>query len=372
MIITRKIQIYVSEQDTELKKKFISTLYDWRFLIRKAANTVVAHKFCQDQIRDFIYLKDEIKDKFYIKDTLKEEKGMSEQNTTYRVLSDMLKGKVPSDIYACLNQAIANTYKETKSEVLSGKASLRSYKNNIPLPFSAKALSNIHWASEDKRFYFTLFGLPFACALGADRSNNKVIIERCISGEYKICSSSIAIDDHKKKIFLYLCIDIPKKQIELKQNKTTYAFLSASAPVVYINANSDWDVNLTDKAYEIGNKEEFLHGRLQIQAALRRLQMAAKYNKGGKGRKRKTQCIDRFHEKEKNYIGTKLHTYSKLLVEAAKKAESSKIVLVNQETRQKEANADELLLRNWSYYGLIEKIKYKAELHNISVESINI
>ena len=132
MIITRKIQIYVSDEDTKEKKEYIHTLYSWRDLVRRGANMIVAHKFTQQNIRDFTYLKDEIKDKFYVKDILKEGKGMSEQNTTYRLLSDMMKGKVPSDIFSCLNQAVAHTFKETVKDLNIGKASLRSYKNNIP------------------------------------------------------------------------------------------------------------------------------------------------------------------------------------------------------------------------------------------------
>jgi hypothetical protein len=93
------------------------------------------------------------------------------------------------------------------------------------MPFSAKSLSNIHWNEENKRFYFTLFGIPFGVALGRDRSNNQVVIERCISGEYKLCSSSLQIDDAKKKMFLLLCVDIPKKETELIKGKTLFAFL---------------------------------------------------------------------------------------------------------------------------------------------------
>ena len=82
--------------------------------------------------------------KYNVSDTLKKEKGMSEQNTTYRLISSMLKGVVPSDVYTCLNQNICKTVKETISDVSRGEATLRSYRNNIPMPFSAKQLSNIH------------------------------------------------------------------------------------------------------------------------------------------------------------------------------------------------------------------------------------
>jgi hypothetical protein len=118
MIITRKIQVFVYDTDVAQKKEYIHTLYSWRDLVRRGANMIVAHKFAQQNIRDFVYLKDEIKDKFYVKDILKEGKGMSEQNTTYRLLSEMMKGKVPSDIFSCLNQSVAHTFKETEKDMI--------------------------------------------------------------------------------------------------------------------------------------------------------------------------------------------------------------------------------------------------------------
>lgn len=369
MVITRKIQVYVCEADKEQKKNLIHTVYEWRDLVRRAANKVVSHKFVQENVREFTYLKDEIKEKFYVKDLLKEGRGMSEQNTTYHVLSDMLKGKVPSDVFACLNQTLAKTYKETASDINTGKASLRTYKNNIPIPFSAKAISNIHWHEEDKRFYFTLFGVPFACALGSDRSNNQSVIERCIGGEYKICSSSLQIDDNKKKMFLLLCVDIPKQETELDPEKEMLAWLDIDTPITYavsIRAKKDYDSGL--KKFTIGTREEFFHRRTQIQAAVTRLQAACKYNEGGKGRKSKLAAIDRFHKKEDNYVTTKLHLYSRLLVDAAVKHHCGKIVLMDQSQKEQEAKENELVLRNWSYYGLKDKITYKAKMYGITVE----
>lgn len=373
MIITRKIQVYVSESDAAQKKDYIHTIYGWRDLVRRTANMIVAHKFVQQQVRDFVYIKDEIKDKFYIKNILKEGKGMSEQNTTYRVASDMLKGKVPADIYSCLNQAVANTFKETVKDINTGKASVRSYKNNIPIPFSAKAISNIHWNNEDKRFYFTLFGIPFGCALGRDRSNNQSVIEKCINGEYKICSSSIQIDDKKKKMFLLFCVDIPKKEVQMVEGKKMYAFLGVMNPIVCtteVNAKNEYDSGM--KVFEIGTKEEFNHRRLQIQEAVKRCQVNNRYSVGGKGRKRKCQAIDRFRNKETNYVDTKLHTYSRMLVDMAIKHKCSEIVLMSQKKREDEAksgneNGDNYVLRNWSYFGLKTKIEYKAKSCGIKV-----
>ena len=122
--------------------------------------------------------------------------------------------------------------------------------------------------------------------------------------------------------------------------------------------------------FVIGNKEEFLHRRLQIQDAVRRCQINNRYTRGGRGRKKKCQAIERWHEKEKHYVETKLHTYSKLLVQEAVRHRCGTIVLLNQREREDAAQAEyhngkPFLIRNWSYYGMKEKISYKAAMHGI-------
>lgn len=360
-IITRRVKIFVAEQDTQLKKDYIHTIYEWRDAVRKAANMVVAHKFCQQNIKDFIYLKDEIKEKFYVKDILKEGKGMSEQNTTYRVLSDMLKGKVPADIYSCLNQSIANTFKETYSDVMRGKASVRSYKNNIQIPFGKKNLDAIRWNEDDKRYYFSLFGIPFGITLGRDRSNNKVIIQRCLSGEYKFCGSSIMIDDKDKCFYLYMTVSLPEEKHELQKDKTCIAMLAVAHPIVAQVDGQEW-------TEYIGTAEEYLYRRRQIQEGLKRAQMNAKYSVGGRGRKRKTQAIERFRDKESNYVQTKMHEYSRRLIDYAVKNKCSVIYLVATQENEERNKENDLLIRNWNYSGLLNFIEYKAKRAGIKVE----
>lgn len=396
MVITRKIEIYVCESDKELKKEFMNTVFGWRDAVRKAANLIVSHKFVQQNVRDFMYLQEDVRErflivdkqgkakvKFNVSDILEKGPGMSEQNVTYRLISSMLKGKVPADIYSCLNQAVAKIFKETVTDVNKGEAALRNYKNNIPIPFSAKSISNIHKAA-DGHFYFTLFGVPFACMLGRDRSNNEAIIERCINGEYKLCSSSIAFQKvisrdtgkKKNKLFLYLCVDIPKKEVELNPKKSMYCYLGLSHPIEYnyeVLAKNIYDSGV--KWSYIGTAEEFLYRRVQIQAAMKRCQQNCRYTSGGKGRKRKLQALNRFEEKEKNYVQTKLHTYSRMLVDKAIKNHCGTIVLVNQEPREEEAkvdnqNGEPFVLRNWSYYGLKTMISYKAKMVGIEVITV--
>lgn len=416
MIITRKIEIYVYDTDPAQKKNYMQTLYSWRDYVRKAANLIVSHKFVQMNVRDFMYMQDDVLErllieeparkkinpktgkeiiKYNISDILRKGKGCSEQNTTYRLVSSMLKGKMNSDIYSCLNQVVCNTFKETSADIYKGDASLRSYKNNIPIPFSAKTISNIHPVDEEymdretfeikktKRYYFTLFGIPFCLRLGQDRSNNQSIIDNMIKGIYKLCSSSIGFEktvdrltgQKKQKLFLYLCVDIPKAEEKTDKNKIMYAYLGIDVSIRYsvsINAKKKYDSGT--KFFDIGSKEEFLHRRLQIQEAVRRCQTNNKYNCGGRGRKRKTAAIKHWHNVEENYVNYKMHVYSRELINRAIKYKCGKIVLLNQSPQEEEAKllaarGQPFLLRNWSYFGLKTKIQYKADKVGIEIIS---
>jgi transposase len=185
---------------------------------------------------------------------------------------------------------------------------------------------------------------------------------------------SLQIDDAKKKMFLLLCVDIPKKETELIKGKTLFAFLGVMNPITYttdINAKNESDSGF--KVFSIGTEEEFNYRRRQIQEAVKRCQINNRYSVGGKGRKRKCQAIERWHEKENNYVDTKLHTYSRMLVDAAIKYKCDTIYLMRQEPREDKAkednkNKEPFVLRNWSYFGLKQKIEYKAKLYGITLK----
>jgi transposase len=161
--------------------------------------------------------------------------------------------------------------------------------------------------------------------------------------------------------------------VKLDEKKTLYAFLGVMNPIICtcdVNAYKEYDSGM--KMFEIGTAEEFNHRRRQIQEAVRRCQVNNRYSVGGKGRKKKCKAIDRWHEKELHYVETKLHTYSRMLVDMAVKHKCGKIALLCQQPREDEAKEDNMngepfVLRNWSYYGLKEKISYKAKMAGIKV-----
>lgn len=378
MIITRKIEVFVCESDKDLRRSYYEKIYDMRNVARDAANAATSHLFMLDN--KIPYLDEESKKSIQFVGT-KGDKS-SRQNAAYCLMSSLFKDKLNEigatvAMLANLAQYVSKNYQEDKKMGL-WKRSLRSYKGTIPMPFQGKQFYDLRFAeytddqgNSHEGCFFTLEKIPFQMRFGRDRSGNRLIVERVISGEYKMCTSSIKVDG--KKIFLLLCVDIPKKEVEVNPKKTMYAYLGAFNPIVCtcdINAYKDYDSGA--KIFEIGTMEEFNYRRRQIQEAVRRCQVNNRYSVGGKGRKKKCQAIERWHEKESNYVDTKLHTYSKMLVELAVRHKCGVIHLLNQEPREDEAkdanaNGEPLILRNWSYYGLKEKIAYKAKMYGIKL-----
>ena len=360
MIITRKIQILVNEDDKGKRKEYYDKLFSWLHICRESANILSSHLFTLDNIKNMIYLSEETKVK--LADIAKDESGIlntSYQNSGYRLLSKLYKGHIPTDILTNLNNNVNKTYKEEKIEYFTGKRSLRNYKTNIPMPFSSRKAKI--GKNEAGKYFFTIHSIPFTLAFGRDRSGNKTIVDRVMEGEYKMSNSSIAHDKRKNKWFLLLCVNIPNSRLKGK-------------PGVEVEANLDIDVPIIarcgKKTDEIGNKEEYLYQRVQIQQKLTRLQKSLRYASGGRGREAKLQAIERFHKKERNYAMTKLHTYSRLLVNFAVKMRAEKIILISTDI-EKEPQTDEekFILRNWGYYGLEQLVSYKAKMAGIETET---
>ena len=426
VLITRKIEVIIDEEDPKKQKEMLAQLFKWRKIVRTAANIIVSHKFIQKNVADFEYLKDETKKSVFESDIIKDGKGLSVQNVTYRKLVQIYGSEIPHDILASLNQMVSTTFNKTYRLVREGNSSVRNYKNDIPIPFPAAALRQFKEVKNPENgkfehYSFIIHGIPFKTHFGKyDKSNNRALIGRCFDENYPdfvLRASSIVVDTSgdKLKIFLLACVKRPKTLAKTVKDKKLYALLSVNTPIICSSNHSaipymsdyalieqrqnllelasqmkEFDKELGEKTkneiddlytngkgkfpyiVSIGTKEEFLHRRIQIQRAVRRCQKDNRYASSGKGRKRKCQAIERWHKIEHNYVQTKIHTYAKLLVMEAKRQECSTIVLCKQEERELEAKAEHkaknhCLLRNWSYYGLKDKITYKAAQFGIKV-----
>ncbi len=357
IILTRKIQLFIDSSDSDFIHQTYEALYQWQYACFRAANYIFTHHFLQEQIKELIYLTEETKVK--LADIKKDADGIlttSKMNTTYQILAKHFKGELPMHILSSLNMTLTTHFNNEKLLYLKGEKSLRNYKKNIPIPFRGTDITHLRPTANGRNFHFNVFKIPFRTYLGKDFYDKRILLERTLQGSVKLCTSSLKLN--KGKIFLLAAFQMEKEQRELDNTIIAEASLALEYPII---------VRIGKSRYTIGNKEEFLHRRLAIQSARQRMQKAVTYNRSGHGRSRKSKALTGFQDKEHNYVNYKLHEYSRRLIDICLKHKAATLLLVNQQEKETAAQADEFLLRNWSYYELKEKITYKAEKSGITL-----
>ncbi|MFD2886884.1 IS200/IS605 family element transposase accessory protein TnpB [Chitinophaga cymbidii] len=359
VIVTRKIQLLIGSDDPVVRADTWATLRMWRHICFRAANYIFTHHFLQEQVKEIMYIHDDMKIK--LTDMRKDADGIlttSKMNSTYQVLSSKFKGELPMTILGTLNNLLVTKYNSERTAYQKGERSLRNYKRTIPIPLPPSAFRKMTLVEKGNYYTFSVYGLHFQTYFGSDYTDKRVMWERYLNGEYKLGISSIKIE--KNKIYLLAVFKFPKENRELNPELIAEASLSLEVPIV---------LRFQSKRYEIGTKEDFLYRRVAIQHARSRIQRSLKYCRAKNGMKRQKQRLHAFAEKEQNYVNNKLHLYSKMLVDMCVKLNAGTLVLEQQEEKEEYAKVDQFLLRNWSYHGLKEKIRYKAEQAGIKVIS---
>lgn len=355
-IRTRKIQLLI-DLPAEEKKAVWEKLYRYQNRAFRASNLIMSHLYVQEMIKDFFYLTEEIQ--YKLVDVKKDELGMftwSKSYTTARMVFDRFKGEVPTTILSTLNNAIHSNFSKAKGDYWQGVKSLQNFKKNMPIPFPPNSVTKRKYDEEKKAFCFNILAIPFKTYLGKDFTDKRLILERFLKGEIKLCTSRIQLKDGK--IFWLAVFEFEKDQHDLKPEIIAEATLSLEHPIV---------VKANNRRLNIGSKEEFLHRRLAIQASQKRIQDSITYARSGKGVKRKRKALYNIEDREGRYVSNRLHVYSKQLIDFCIEQQAGTLVLTNQEDKIGIAKEQEFVLRNWSYYELQTKIKYKAEKAGIEL-----
>ncbi|GHE29103.1 hypothetical protein [Sphingobacterium griseoflavum] len=356
MILTKRIQLQIDCREPEKRREYYARIFGWQNVAFRAANLVVTHQFLLQRISELMYLSEGAKVR--LSDEKVKSEGIlncSRMSTTYRVISGHYKGKLPSYILSALNRLAIRKYDAQQSAYWSGERSLSNHKKDMAMPFSGAVFRPVKEES-GRNFVFKLFKVPFRTYLGRDRSDKFNILKRVAGGQLKVLSAALQIV--KGKIFLIISYEAKEAANRLEEHVIAEASLSAQHPIT---------VTIGRNSHQIGSTEEFLYRRMAIQSARSRLQAAAAWNRGGHGRKKKESAVRRLGDREKRYVEAKLHLYSRKLIDICTRSGAGTLLLVNQSAKEEAAKEDVFLLRNWSYYGLVTKIKYKAELAGINV-----
>lgn len=305
----------------------------------------------------------------------------SKQNSTYQLVSKEFKQYIPSDILANLNQKIQENYNNNQKKIESGERALSTYKKGMEIPFSIRENKRLKLFIKEEGIYLKWFKeILFRLEFGKDASNNRCIVERLIESDrqqknkgedYVANNSSIKLVKYGKstRIFLLLSIDIPAKKQVLDKEVVLGVDLGIKCPLyLAINKNDNFKM-------QIGDIEHFHNQRMMFQKRFKSLQKLM-CTQGGHGRKKKLEPLEKLKEKERNWVHTQNHVYSREVIKQALKQNAGTIHMESLKDfgKGKEGYVKDeykYLLRYWSYYELQSMIEYKAKLEGIEVKYID-
>lgn len=305
----------------------------------------------------------------------------SKQNSTYQLVSKEFKQYIPSDILANLNQKIQENYNNNQKKIESGERALSTYKKGMEIPFSIRENKRLKLFIKEEGIYLKWFKeILFRLEFGKDASNNRCIVERLIESDkqqkgkgedYVANNSSIKLVKNGKntRIFLLLSIDIPAKKQVLDKEVVLGVDLGIKCPLyLAINKNDNFKM-------QIGDIEHFHNQRTMFQKRFKSLQKLM-CTQGGHGRKKKLEPLEKLKEKERNWVHTQNHVYSREVIKQALKHNAGTIHMESLKDfgKGKEGYVKDeykYLLRYWSYYELQSMIEYKAKLEGIEVKYID-
>ena len=299
----------------------------------------------------------------------------------YKKLTGYIYNKLKNsnDLYSgnCSQTIISahDEFKNAEYEIKNGKKSIMNYRDNQPLDICKE---NIRFEYiNNNEIYVCLRLLKKPAIVKNNFSNSEIrfkivnpdkssltIIERCIDKIYKISASKLLYDKKKKKWALNLAYSFtPQKAHDLDENK----ILGVDLGVVYpICASVYGDLDY----FKIpgGEIEKF---RKTVQTRKRSLQKQGPFcgeGRIGHGIKTRNKPVYDIEDKIARFRDTTNHKYSRELIKYAVKNNCGVIQMEDLTGITSNANR---FLKNWSYYDLQTKIKYKAEEAGIKVINIS-
>jgi len=193
-------------------------------------------------------------------------------------------------------------------------------------------------------------------------NSQKSILNKIILGIYKQGSAQI-IEDKKGKWYLIISFSFEPVVRQLNMNKVLGVDLgivnTATMQVFDINTQK-WD-RMSWKESKI-NGSELIHYRQKIEARNKQMYIASKIvGKGriGHGRKVRLKPVEKTRDKVSKFRDTYNHKVSKNIVDVAVKYNCGTVQMENLSGFSEQQS--ETFLKNWSYFDLQNKTKYKCE-----------
>ena len=369
-IITRKIKLIAVGETSKDRTVVYNYLKRIASDLTQMGNEIIRVNICNQ------YELDEIKNSNNItigkaKEIFNEKYGAMISNMGYNLQKK--NTTISSEIKSAFCQDVFKTIEKNFYDILQGKMSIPSFrKTSITIPFKGTVAKTpvIYKEGEDYVFNLPLSSsersifkeIKLKLFYGRDRSGNEKIVNRILSGEYKMNTSSIQIKDND--FYLLLTCTIPEtKSEDIIPNKIMGIDLGINRPVsIYIDGEKKQPLQIP-----IGEKIQT--ERMKFYKIRRALQQSMKYSKGGHGRTRKMLGMERLKEKESNWSKLMNHDISRDAIDIAQKYNVG--IIKMEDLTGITTNTNDLFLKSWAYYQLQTDIEYKAKMVGINIEWVN-
>lgn len=261
-----------------------------------------------------------------------------------------------------------------------------NFTNDIPIPIKN---SNIKLIKTDNGYYNTKLSFGSRNFVSAwnetheDKIKNgifefglqvkrgqKEILERCMSGEYKICGSKF-LRHRDKKYRPELCLNLTYSFVQndskdLDPEKICGVDLGIAIPAycaVNYNIYSRFAIN----------DSSIINEKCKLKNKTKQMQQALVYGAlgdSGHGRKKKVTKLTKSKDKIANITNTKNYQWAKAIVDWAEKMGCGTIRVENLSGFNKR-NATDKFLKHWTYFDLQMKIENKAKERGIMMEKVS-
>lgn len=298
--------------------------------------------------------------------------GKTLSSDIYDSVKDMGNQVATTIINSCVREGVSR-FNNDKKEILKGNITIPSFKREGSFPLRAQGIKKLNKINS-KTYEVNLsllsrtgakeFSTKTSQAVILKTGNGaNAILDRIISGEYKMSDS--LIKKNKNKYYLYLAYTFDAKKVETLDKDRIMGVDMGIVYPVYMAFNDSF------RRYSIegGEIDQFRRG---IEARRKQLLRQGKYcgeGRRGHGTKTRIKPIQKLTDKVENFKNTTNHRYSKYVIDTAIKHNCG-IIQMEDLSGIADGEKKSSFLGNWTYYDLQQKIKYKAEEKGIEVKYV--
>ena len=315
-----------------------------------------------------------------------EPKDFSKYKTFDGYLYDALAKDYPlmnKGIAALTTRKVWGEYKTDKKEIISGQKSLRTYGEGQPIPIRAANVKLAYEKDFDYVMTLPVFSKDAVKAMGMKPGgcrfilhdptpSEKAILERLLSGEYKLCETLLAYDSKKNHYTnhargWYLCIGYSFEHEAANPTLDRDKILGVDigvANVLYLG----WSGDDRFKKYIPGSEiRRFQAVEERRRNDILRCSVARGEGSVGHGRKCARRKADEHEHRIHNFKETKNWNYAHFVVDTAVENGFGTIQI----EKLTGINKSETFDRTWTFYSLQQKIKQLAAENGITVREID-